>query len=154
MSELAYCNKVFPDDFGWCNPYENKIKIKKESIFDRIRESKIKKIFEMFLPSKVTLSTLEQQFQELSLLWKKQTSHLSSINAIISHPAYLQIIGKGTNIVPIILSELQKEPDYWFWALSAITGENPIKSSERGNIEAMTVAWLNWGRENGLLLNE
>ena len=39
-------------------------------------------------------------------------------------------------VVPLILSELEKEPDLWFWALEAITDENPVSESDAGDIEA------------------
>ncbi len=37
---------------------------------------------------------------------------------------YQRIIGIGWPVVPLILDELQREPDQWFWALEAITDEN------------------------------
>ena len=47
-----------------------------------------------------------------------------------------EIIGMGPAVVPLILSELEKEPDRWFWALEAITDENPVAASDAGDIEA------------------
>ena len=57
----------------------------------------------------------------------------------------------GATAVPFILEELKTEPDDWFWALSAITGENPVQETDAGNMHAMTKAWLQWGREKGLV---
>ena len=34
---------------------------------------------------------------------------------------YQRIIGMGLPVVPLILEELEREPDQWFWALEAIT---------------------------------
>ncbi|MEX2561314.1 MAG: hypothetical protein WD403_15430 [Pirellulales bacterium] len=51
-----------------------------------------------------------------------------------------------------LLQELENEPDYWFWALEAITGENPVPDELRGNLEEMAVAWLEWGRVHGYLV--
>ena len=65
------------------------------------------------------------------------------------HPAYQGIIGLGDAALPCILEELKKEPRDWFWALSAITGENPIPESSAGKVEEMAEAWLRWGREQG-----
>ena len=47
--------------------------------------------------------------------------------------------------------ELEREPDHWFWALEAITGESPVPESDAGDIEASALAWVEWGREKGLL---
>ena len=56
-----------------------------------------------------------------------------------------------------ILRELQRElqqdgePDHWFWALVAITRENPSVPEDRGNILKMARAWLRWGVNRGYL---
>ena len=39
-------------------------------------------------------------------------------------------------------SELRREPDHWFWALIAITGEDPVAPKDRGKLQEMTDAWL------------
>ena len=64
---------------------------------------------------------------------------------------YYQIIGMGPKVVPLILRELEKETDHWFWALEAITGENPVKEDDAGDMRASARAWLEWGRRNGLI---
>lgn len=68
---------------------------------------------------------------------------------MVAHPAYLQIIGLGRAVLPYLLDELARQPDHWFHALSAITGEDPIPPSAEGNLAAMTPAWLAWGRAHG-----
>jgi hypothetical protein len=92
---------------------------------------------------------LEALFAKLSEEWQRETRYLSSTTAIATHPAYQRIIGLGPQVVPLILAELQKQPGNWFWALAALTGENPISPDEQGRVSAMTAAWLKWGRENG-----
>ena len=57
--------------------------------------------------------------------------------------AYQQIIGMGAEALPFIFRELQKEPDHWFWALHAITGENPVSKNAAGDLKAMTSTGLN-----------
>ena len=74
---------------------------------------------------------------------------LSSTTAIATHPAYQRIIGLGPQVIPLILAELAKQPDHWFWALQALTGENPVPFADQGRIPAMTAAWLTWGHDNG-----
>lgn len=74
----------------------------------------------------------------------------SSITQMATHPAYQQIIGMGKDAVPLILDELRREPDHWFWALHAITGDDPVPSNGRGKLEGMTRAWLDWGVRRGI----
>src|SRR5947207_10431415 len=57
---------------------------------------------------------------------------------IALHPAYQQIIGMGKEAIPLILEELQREEDHWFWALKSITGDDPVAPSERGQLPKMT----------------
>jgi len=57
----------------------------------------------------------------------------------------------GPAVVPLILKELEKEPDHWFWALEAITGENPVGENEAGDLEASARAWVQWGKQKGIL---
>ncbi len=66
-------------------------------------------------------------------------------------PSYQRIIGLGPNAIPLILRELHDEPDHWFWALAALTGENPTGQEAAGNVDGMREAWLQWGRQRGYL---
>jgi hypothetical protein len=93
---------------------------------------------------------IKQRFRELVAQWKQGTRFLSSVHDLVSHPAYLQIIGMGKEAVPLLLDELRREPDHWFVALQAITGTNPISPPVCGDVESMTEAWLSWGEQHGL----
>jgi hypothetical protein len=64
---------------------------------------------------------------------------------------YQQIIGMGWEAVSLILEELRREPDQWFWALEAITDENPVPPEAAGKVRQMAQAWIDWGRTHGLL---
>jgi hypothetical protein len=66
-----------------------------------------------------------------------------------SHPAYRQIASMGHRALPLILRELRREPDHWFWALKEITKVNPVPEADRGDIEKMAKHWLAWGRAQG-----
>lgn len=66
-----------------------------------------------------------------------------------THPAYQRIIGLGPQVIPLILSDLKRELGHRFWALSALTGENPVDPADRGRVSAMAAAWLKWGTDNG-----
>jgi hypothetical protein len=92
---------------------------------------------------------LESRFRELFQQWKDATRFMSSITDMATHPAYQQIIGMGQAALPLILGELRRDPDQWFWALKAITGDDPVSAADRGNIPRMTEAWLTWAQQRG-----
>lgn len=92
---------------------------------------------------------LRERFNNLAETWEKDTVNLSSAQEIILHPAYQRIIGMGPIVIPLILKRLTKTPNFWFWALRALTDVEPVRERERGFLPAMTEAWLRWGEENG-----
>jgi hypothetical protein len=94
---------------------------------------------------------IQERFDRLRDDWKSKTRHLSNTAQISLVFPYQMIIGMGPQVVPLILAELEKETDHWFWALEAITGENPVAKHEVGDMEASAQAWLSWGKRNGLL---
>jgi hypothetical protein len=71
---------------------------------------------------------------------------------MLAHPNYLRIIGLATisrrEVQRLLLRELRDEPDYWFAALTAITGENPV--SRDADFDQAVNVWLKWGRERGV----
>jgi hypothetical protein len=94
---------------------------------------------------------LKEQFDKLVAEWKDQSRYLSNTTQMATLRPYQRIIGIGQPAVPLILDELRREPDHWFWALEMITGENPIPSGAAGQLDLMTDAWLRWGRAQNLL---
>jgi hypothetical protein len=94
-------------------------------------------------------SVLSHQFEQLAAQWRQETGHLSMMNDIVLNRSYQQIIGMGKPAIALILQDLKKAPDHWFWALRSITGENPIQPDDRGRLQKMTEAWLEWGRQHG-----
>jgi hypothetical protein len=93
---------------------------------------------------------IEDQFRALVDVWKAGRGPSSFAADVNAHPAYQQIIALGKPVVPLILRELECQPDHWFAALRAITGENPVPAECRGDVRAMADAWLRWGRLQGL----
>lgn len=94
-------------------------------------------------------STHEKRFRDLVAKWKADTMYVSSVTQMATHPAYQQIIGMGRSALPLLLRELAENGGHWFWALKAITGDDPVPPEDRGNVARMTAAWLAWGRANG-----
>ena len=98
----------------------------------------------------VVNGSVEQEFRQLAAAWKAAEGVSSSLTERFSHPAYRQIIGLGEAAVPYLLAELEREPDWWFAALKSITGADPVQAADRGRLAAMTQAWLQWGRAQGI----
>ena len=97
---------------------------------------------------------LARLFREQVNLWKDQTGHLSSVTRAIAHPTYLRIIGlakysSGHEIERLLLQELESEPDHWFAALNAVTGEDPVKPEQ--DFDEAVSAWLAWGRRKRII---
>ena len=101
------------------------------------------------IPPRGEGNPLEVEFLQRALRWKAQTALHSSIAKKAQHPDYQRIIGMGEAVVPLILRWLKHEPDFWFEALVAITGEQPMRPEHAGDIGALAADWLEWGRARG-----
>lgn len=87
---------------------------------------------------------LEERFNDLKATWESDTMSSSSVEQIVLHPAYQQIIGMGERVLPFIFNDLARGSNHWFWALKTITGQDPVKEKNRGRINKMKEAWINW----------
>src|SRR6266852_2194842 len=92
-------------------------------------------------------TALAKSFREQLERWKDETGHLSSITKALAHPSYLRIIGLARDsanheIERLLLRELESDPDHWFAALSAVTGEDPVKAEY--DFDESVSAWLEW----------
>ena len=90
-----------------------------------------------------------ERFQELADRWESETVLLSNSDLAAEHPAHREIISMGEPAVPLILERMQLQGGHWFHALREMTNANPMKPDDRGNVEAMQSAWLEWGERNG-----
>ncbi len=95
--------------------------------------------------------TTAERFRKLAAEWKEQSQYMSNTTTMAMLRPYQAIIGMGLPVVPLILEALRDDPDHWFWALEVITDANPIPDDAKGVVSVMREAWLNWGREQGLL---
>ena len=94
---------------------------------------------------------VETRFNDLAEQWTSETAHQSMMSKIVLHRSYQEIIGLGRDVLPLILKRLSVEPNHWFWALRAISGEDPVPTADVGRFDAMRRAWLQWGRRRGLM---
>jgi hypothetical protein len=93
------------------------------------------------------------QFQRLADEWERETRNLSSPRAIMSHPVVDKIVSMGDIVIPLILGRMERRPWFWFQALKQLSNESidPVKLSMRGDLQAMTDAWLQWGVRRGYI---
>jgi hypothetical protein len=66
------------------------------------------------MESRLKSPRLQERFEELSAEWKASSGPASSMEKLAMHPAYQQIIGLGPDALPLLLEELDREPDLWF----------------------------------------
>ena len=93
-----------------------------------------------------THTGVQAEFDRFAAEWKQETAHLSSPDMIAEHRAYQEIIGMGKEAIPLILRDLKETHAPWFGALRSIARENPVRPEDRGDVDAMTTAWLDWGK--------
>src|SRR5687767_12833397 len=85
-------------------------------------------------PQRPQNSLVSREFARHERIWRLETQHMSSPTDRYVHKSYARIIGLGQPAVPLILRSMQRTPGDWFYALRAITGENPVTNSIAGNI--------------------
>ncbi|MGA9408422.1 MAG: hypothetical protein WBW71_14905 [Bacteroidota bacterium] len=94
------------------------------------------------------IDSLAKEFPKLVTQWREETFHLSSLTKIYAHPAYQRIMAMGTDGLSLVLSELQKKPDRWFYALKFMAGEDVAAGMKNEDARA---AWLEWGYKNNYI---
>ena len=102
-------------------------------------------------PQTQPTTEMRDRFRRLAAEWKEQSRCLSNTAQMAMLRPYQRIIGMGWPAVPLILDELRRDPDQWFWALEAITEENPVPPEAAGQVRRSADAWVEWGRDRGLV---
>jgi hypothetical protein len=77
-----------------------------------------------------TQQSLEETFLELAEKWPHDTEMLSSPTKKLNHSAYQKIISIGKPAIPLILREVERQPDHWFMALTAIAKQDPVSPED------------------------
>jgi len=95
---------------------------------------------------------IASEFQALADQWKQDILGISSVSDIVMHPAYQRIMAMGKRALPLILQQLRRELDHWFYALEFITGsEGKDVAKSADTLEDARSAWLEWGYRHGYL---
>jgi|SRR5947209_4325670 len=92
---------------------------------------------------------VEAEVERLADEWERGTLVISSPTEAVIHRAYQRIIGFGPQAVPAVIRRLQATHRYWFWALAAMTGENPAEGIV--HVDEAVEAWVNWAQTKGIL---
>lgn len=111
--------------------------------------------YELFITNSIYLrgmykKSLEDHFDLLKNLWLQETKMSSNIYHTINHPAHLQIIQLGSEVLPYILKDLKEHSNHWFYTLNIMTEQNPVKEENVGNVTKMTEDWIEWARTENL----
>ena len=101
------------------------------------------------IPTGESMENLEAKFRRLAAVWSAETAYVSSTSDLIAHPAFQEIVGMGPAVIPLLLRELERGTGHWHRALRRITGAEPVRPADRGNIAKSAEAWLRWGKEQG-----
>lgn len=100
-------------------------------------------------------AVLAVRFSSLAERWVRETSHLSSRSAKFAHPAYAEILALGRDVAPEILRWMRGGGrGHWDAALARLTGEQPALPGEPVTLSQLSAAWIEWGRERGLLVDD
>lgn len=103
------------------------------------------------IPASSRRESRRERFRSLAQQWRSETQWCSSTTQIAMNPAYQAIIGMGTEALPLILEDLRQNSGHWYWALKAISNEDPVVPRDRGSVKRMKSAWLKWGETKGLV---
>lgn len=94
-------------------------------------------------------ATVAERFEKLKRQWRSETMLSSSTTDLVLNANYQQIIALGDEVIPLLLREMETEPNHWGWALRAITGCDPVPNQDAGRLKRIAKAWVRWGRESG-----
>jgi predicted HTH domain antitoxin len=92
---------------------------------------------------------LGKEFERLAKQWKEETSLHSSLGEIFTNDAYQRIMAMGHEALPLILSDLQKTPAHWFYALEKIVGRDMAGGAD--TFDDARAAWLEWGHKSNYI---
>lgn len=93
-------------------------------------------------------NSLKEEFESLKEAWLVGTMFESGYQNLVNHPAYLKIVSMGEQILPLLLTDMFEEKTPWFYALSEITGANPVSEENEGRLNGIISDWKTWAEQN------
>lgn len=116
--------------------------------FDQIKKYLSNKPLRIRVPDDPKLNEFVRY---LAKQWLSERPRGTDIHDMIESPSYRQIVNIGPRAIRPLLLLLRENPDHWFPALNAITGETPVPAISEGRVKEMANAWIKWGKEHGYL---
>ena len=95
--------------------------------------------------------TLEAQFAKSSKSAFKHFGASSDLSRLFYSKGYIEVIGLGSRVVPLLLRDMKEKRRPWIFALEAITRQNAARHVEPGDIRSAINAWLVWGKRRRFL---
>jgi hypothetical protein len=110
-------------------------------------------IWELHNPIPKVESELEKKFNEYASKWKDETGLFSTTFQKVANDTYLDIIGMGKEVIPLILKDMQSVNGtaHWHSALKALTKQNPVEEKDLTKNRKIKEAWIAWGKHNNLI---
>jgi hypothetical protein len=145
MARIEYCD----EDTSWHPAYA----LLDDSCWDFGADDDWASLNESYVLAYVQLveNAKKKEFAELAAQWKRETALYGYLSKIVMHPAYQRIMAMGPEVIPFILSDLEKKPVHWFWALHNLAPKGQDPAEGLTTIEDARQAWLKWGRDNNYL---
>ncbi|MCB9385971.1 MAG: hypothetical protein H6509_15280 [Bryobacterales bacterium] len=158
MSTFEYCHPTShlaewsrPESELW-HEEEDQRKLAEETFAELVEEFRAAR-------AQQTLTASEQpefiaKLHEHAERWGAETKHISSPSLTMEHPSYQAVLGMAQDdkkqVIRFLLSDMQKNERPWFWALSYLTGDNPIKREDAGQLDKMIESWVRWSKKEGI----
>jgi hypothetical protein len=92
---------------------------------------------------------LKTRFDYYHEKWVKETMILSNAKSITANSNFQKIVSYGSEIVPILLRELENKPSNLVWAMNHIL--NRKISNNSLTITEASKAWVSWGKLNQII---
>jgi hypothetical protein len=86
------------------------------------------------------------EFRRLVSTWRAETYFLPSVREKIENASFRKIIGMGDRVIPWIINEIERTPDFLVMALGFLVPSNPIPDSARGKLYEIVDFWLTWAQ--------
>ena len=91
--------------------------------------------------------------EEMLEIWLKETRYHSSVQVMIEHYTFRELMEKGEPILRLLLEHLVDGDVqiHWFPLMKRIAGVDPVPAGRRGFVREMAEDWISWGRKEGYL---